>query len=67
MVEVVEVVEVVGVVEVVEVGWLDLRMLLMDEKYPAKVPGAGMEDGCSVGIGGDKLLAIGGYWETKQV
>ena len=26
-----------------------------------------MEDGCSVGIGDDKLLAIGGYWETKQV
>jgi len=33
----------------------------------SQVPGAGMEDGCSVGIGGDKLLAIGGYWETKQV
>jgi len=26
-----------------------------------------MEDSCSVDIGGDKLLAIGGYWETKQV
>ena len=39
----------------------------MCQKYPAQVPGAGMEDGCSVDIGGDKLLAIGGYWETKQV
>ena len=32
-----------------------------------QVPGAGMEDSCSVGISDDKLLAIGGYWETKQV
>ena len=47
-------------------GWRDLR-LAVDKIYPAKVPGAGMEDGCSVDIGGDKLLAIGGYWETEQV
>ena len=40
---------------------------LIGKKYPAEVPGAGMEDSCSVDIGGDKLLAIGGYWETKQV
>jgi len=33
----------------------------------SQVPGAGIEDGCSVDIGGDKLLAIGGYWENNQV
>merc|ERR1712012_1313230 len=31
-----------------------------------EVPGAGMEDGCGIALE-EKFLAIGGYWETKQV